>query len=477
MRSDGTLVWFRRDLRIADNPALFNACESSGPVYAVYVATPEQWQRHHVGPNQQAFILSHLQALSEQLDAIDVPLTIRTVPLFSDVPAVIETVCETLGISELYFNNELEINEQQRDVAVIQHLQHSGVQCHIFNEQTLLTPGAIKTGKGDYYRVFTPFKKAVVNQLQNQIPTPLAAPCSRKGMNIHLNVTNDPLPDIKPTSNKHWPVGEHEASQRLRQFIQHHASTYKQQRDIPSLAATSSLSPYLAVGAISLRQCFYAAALANQGTLMGGNEGLDCWISELIWREFYKHLIIGFPELCKGYNFNPDYRNIPWRDAPDEFNAWCEGRTGYPLVDAAMRQLTQTGWMHNRLRMVVAMFLTKHLMIDWRKGEHFFLQHLYDADLAANNGGWQWSASTGADAAPYFRIFNPTRQSTRFDADGDFIRQYLPELADLPHSSIHDPSSLERQMTGYPMPIVEHSFAVDRAKNSFKSALITANSC
>jgi deoxyribodipyrimidine photo-lyase len=235
------------------------------------------------------------------------------------------------------------------------------------------------------------------------------------------------------------------------------------------------LSPYLAVGAVSLRQCLWSALDANQGRLEGGNQGLSTWINELIWREFYKHIVRGFPEVCRYRPFKADTASIPWRHDAQLFQQWCRGLTGFPLVDAAMRQLNETGWMHNRLRMVTAMFLTKHLLVDWRWGERYFMNKLVDADFAANNGGWQWSASTGADAAPYFRVFNPTRQSQRFDPEGRFIRRYLPHMAGLDNAAIHDPAPLERAAIGYPMPIVDHALAVKQVKTLFQAALNSSN--
>jgi deoxyribodipyrimidine photo-lyase len=212
----------------------------------------------------------------------------------------------------------------------------------------------------------------------------------------------------------------------------------------------------------------HAALSLNHGSLSEGQQGIATWINELIWREFYKHLLVDFPQLCRFKPFKPETDRLPWKQDSELFEAWKAGRTGFPIVDAAMRQLKQTAWMHNRLRMVVAMFLTKHLFIDWRLGEAYFMSMLVDGDLASNNGGWQWSASTGVDAVPYFRIFNPTRQSQRFDERGDFIRQYLPELSGLDNKSIHMPSAQQAKALAYPLPIVDHSAAVAQTKLWFK---------
>ncbi len=232
------------------------------------------------------------------------------------------------------------------------------------------------------------------------------------------------------------------------------------------------LSPYLTAGVLSVRQCAAAAIEANDGQLDGGHEGIVQWIDELVWREFYKHILVGFPRVSMHRAFKLETERLVWTDNDSQFEAWCHGQTGVPIVDAAMRQLTTTGWMHNRLRMITAMYLSKNLFIDWRRGERFFMQHLIDGDLAANNGGWQWAASTGTDAAPYFRIFNPVSQSKRFDPEGAFIRQFVPELADLDDSEIHDPSclpSLVRSRLDYPEPLVDLSVSRKKAIDAFKA--------
>ena len=250
-----------------------------------------------------------------------------------------------------------------------------------------------------------------------------------------------------------------------------HIDAYGNARDFPALNGTSALSPYLACGAISPRQCLAAATAADGQRLQAGRAGPTAWITELIWREFYRHVLVGFPRVCRNRAFKVQTDRIRWRRDEDDFGSWCAGRTGVPIVDAAMRQLLETGWMHNRLRMVVAMYLTKDLFIDWRQGERFFMTHLVDGDFASNNGGWQWAASTGTDAAPYFRIFNPISQSRRFDPDGTFIHRYCPELADLGGRAIHDPAALPPPARGaidYPDPIVDHTRARARVMAAFR---------
>ena len=223
----------------------------------------------------------------------------------------------------------------------------------------------------------------------------------------------------------------------VNRFISDKLADYQEYRDFPAIKGTSGLSPYLALGIVSAKQLLAQVQLHFPEVLENPSKAEFCWVNEIIWREFYRHLIVAYPKLCMGFNFNDKYDAVAWREDDSQFQAWCQGKTGYPIVDAAMRQLNKTGWMHNRLRMIVASFLTKHLLIDWRKGEHYFMSKLIDGDLASNNGGWQWAASTGCDAQPYFRVFNPITQSERFDPDGTFIRTYVPELKDVPAKHIH----------------------------------------
>jgi deoxyribodipyrimidine photo-lyase len=235
--------------------------------------------------------------------------------------------------------------------------------------------------------------------------------------------------------------------------------SYREQRDVPSVDGTSRLSPALAAGALSIRECWRRAPWQE-------SEGALVWQNELLWRDFYKYVMWHYPHVCKKLAWRGDVGHVPWRHDDKEFRQWCDGRTGIPIIDAAMRQLQHSGWMHNRLRMLTAMFLTKHLLIDWRWGERWFMQHLIDGDFAANNGGWQWSASTGTDAAPYFRVFNPVTQSRRFDPDGTFIRKYVPELAGLDNAAIHDPGLLRPD--DYPAPIIDLAFGRERALTAFR---------
>ena len=293
-----------------------------------------------------------------------------------------------------------------------------------------------------------------------------------------LTIAADPLPGevegfARPSQALRdlWPAGEDEARQRLATFADQQIDYYQDERDFPAKPGTSQLSAYLAAGVISPRQCLHAALQSNQGEFESGSPGAVTWINELLWREFYKHILVGYPRVSKQRAFRAETEALAWRQVPEELAAWQEARTGLPIIDAAMRQLLETGWMHNRLRMVVAMFLTKNLLIDWREGERFFMRHLIDGDLAANNGGWQWSASTGTDAAPYFRIFNPLSQSEKFDREGLFIKHWLPELAGLDKKAVHNPAALGSLfgVAGYPKPMVDLGRSRDRALAAFRN--------
>ncbi|MFX8624819.1 FAD-binding domain-containing protein, partial [Acinetobacter baumannii] len=266
-----------------------------------------------------------------------------------------------------------------------------------------------------------------------------------------------------------WPVGESYALEQLDQFVEDSVSHYKVERDFPHVHGTSKLSPYLNIGILSVRQCLQALFRNQHGNFHLDNEGQQTWLDELIWREFYQHILFDFPYVSKHLPFKKGTQKIKWNHNPEQLKAWQTGQTGIPIVDAGMRQLLQTGWMHNRVRMITAMFLCKNLLIDWRIGEQWFMQHLIDGDLAANNGGWQWCASTGTDAVPYFRIFNPISQSQKFDPNGDYIRKWVKELAHLDNKSIHDPYSSKINLSlNYPKPIVDLKETRLKAIETFK---------
>lgn len=471
------LVWFRSDLRLDDNPALHHACtRSDRGVVGVFVVTPEQWRLHDWAPVKVDFVRRTLAELSGVLAEKNIALRILSVPDFAAVPAALRKLAHETGCDALFFNEEYEVNERRRDEAVTKQFRSELGEVYAYPDQCVFKPGTVRTGEGRYYTVYSPFKRAWYRAYESDPES--AVPLGKPRKLPEMIGAPDPVPaKIKgyesiPAHAKDWAAGESAAQKRLNSFLEKRIEAYKDERDFPGIDATSVLSPYLACGAISLRRCAHEAIRWNGGKLDKGSAGAVHWISELIWREFYRHILVGFPRVSMHRAFNLSTESLEWSENEEHLAAWQEGRTGVPIVDAAMRQLVRTGWMHNRLRMIAAMFLTKNLFIDWRKGERFFMRHLIDGDLAANNGGWQWSASTGTDAAPYFRIMNPYSQSKRFDPDGSFIRRYVPELSGIEGEAIHDPSHLPpmaRARIDYPGPIVDVSASRQWAIEAFRA--------
>jgi deoxyribodipyrimidine photo-lyase len=459
------LVWLRNDLRIADNPALHYACKA-GRSCCVFIINLEQWQIHNDSAIKLNFIYRRLKSLQTELNTLNIPLKVVRAANYQEIPKVLLKLASDTGINALWFNHEYPLNESLRDKAVTEAFDKAAISTHAFHGDVFHPPGTVKTQNDTVYHVFTPFARQWKKQLTDAVITPLSAPKKQAQIDIETDDISYYWPqDTTDHRADLWPSSTNDMTKKLNKFMANAAVNYKNIRDIPSIAGTSTLSPYLMCGAISSKQC-----LLSLRTTTG--EWLDStWLNELIWREFYRHLISIYPRLSRLDDFKTLKAPIPWVDDDRQWQAWGTGQTGYPIVDAAMRQLLQTGWMHNRLRMVVAAFLTKLLLINWRKGEQFFMQHLIDGDFASNNGGWQWAASTGADAAPYFRIFNPLRQSERFDPEGIFIKKLLPELASLDKKSIHNPTSQQRLACGYPEPIVDYKFARERALAEYAGAM------
>ena len=453
------MVWFRNDLRIYDNPALFRAAQDQQGVLAVYFICHEMLESHVTAPARVDFIRRHLLQLNSDLTELNIPLVVISVDKTKEIIPHLKKLIDKYHIEELFLNAEYPIDEFNRDKHVADELRKQEVMVKRCHDRVIIPPGMIRNGKGEPYKVFTAFKKNWLQQARALSLEPLKQPKIQSAHNAHV-ITETEINKLFETLDqrnlsKLWPAGEKEAAKRLKVFVKNHIHDYNTGRDFPQLDGTSQLSPYLAIGSISPRQCIAAALHANHGELDSGNAGITTWIGELIWRDFYQHVVVDFPDVCKYKAMQKHTEAFPWRYDKTLFKAWCDGETGIPIVDAAMLQLKESGWMHNRLRMVVAMFLTKNLQIDWRMGERYFMTQLIDGDFAANNGGWQWSASTGTDAAPYFRIFNPVSQSQRFDTDGTFIRQYLPALAKLPAKIIHSPPPTPN----YPLPIVDLSLS------------------
>ena len=468
-----SIVWFRRDLRVADNSALYHASKNSKDgIIAVFAITAAQWTEHHDANCKVRFWLDNLRSLSQSLTKLNIPLLVPVVDTFMESVDAVMKIADEHHVRAIYLNRGYEVNESGRDAELQQRCQATEIEFNSFHDRVIVPPREISTKDGRFYSVFTPYRK-VWDTRASEYAQPLPKPKKQTAVDIAADSLPDVVAgfDLIDFRDDLWPAGEAEAAKRIKSFAKV-IRGYDENRDLPSVRGTSLLSPYLAAGVVSPRQCLAAATEINGGKNSDG-AGPTIWISELTWRDFYTHVLIGFPRVSMHMPFKPKTNAINWRNDESDFDAWKNGQTGYPIVDAGMRQLNQTGWMHNRLRMVTAMFLSKHLLIDWKMGEQYFMQKLIDGDLAANNGGWQWSASTGTDAVPYFRIFNPFSQSKRFDTEGEYIKKFCPELVNVPAKALHDAAkltaALEKFDADYPKFVVDHKQARERVLTEFKS--------
>ncbi|QIC61031.1 deoxyribodipyrimidine photo-lyase [Acinetobacter schindleri] len=467
------LIWFQNDLRLHDHAALWHAAQSR-QCLALVILSPEQWQMHQDAPIKIDFYLRRLKILKQQLEALNIPLLILNIPLWKDISEQLLALCQQFQISTVHCNIETGLNEQQRDQAVEQLLQQHQISCEYYEDRTLFPLGSIRNQSQQPYQVFSAFKKKCYERLLIDVPSCYPDIEAQPKLQLDLSQFNfnfDKFSEAyRPeTANPYWPVKDKHVFELLNEFIADRLKDYKTDRDFPAIDGTSQLSPYLNIGILSIRECVQTLFTSSQGYFQLEDVGQQTWLDELLWREFYQHTLHDFPKVSRHQPFKENTKAIEWRDAPEDLTAWQQGRTGIPIVDAGMRQLLATGWMHNRVRMITAMFLSKNLLIDWRLGEAWFMQHLIDGDLAANNGGWQWCASTGMDAAPYFRIFNPVNQSQRFDPNGDYIREWVPELAHLDAKTIHEPYAKNPDLgLDYPKPIVDLKSSRARAIEVFK---------
>lgn len=435
-----SLVWFRNDLRIDDNPALFQALRANTTL-ALFFLTESQWQRFHMAPIKVDFIKRHIALLQAQLAKINVKLHVLKADDFAKQQTLIRDFVHQHEVEQVYANQELELDERQRDESLI----NAGLPLQLFEADVIVNKGTVLNKEGSMYRVFSAFKRAWLTQVKlsgfSYCDIDSAGLCSERQQQWQSAMAIDTPEQADTSLSAKWPLSIDVQRHTLPNFYQNKLAQYAVNRDIPGVKGTSGISPYLAIGAISVRTILRQLLQRHPDLLDQPDSPEFSWLNELIWRDFYRHLLHHYPELIKGRSFNRKYDQLQWPMTSDVFQLWCEGKTGFPIIDAAMRQLKQTGWMHNRLRMIVASFLTKNLLVNWRLGERFFMQHLIDGDFAANNGGWQWSAGTGCDAQPYFRVFNPQSQSKKFDPSGTFIRKYLPELNEVPDKYIHAPYS------------------------------------
>ena len=472
------LIWFRQDLRVRDHAALWHACQQ-GPSIGLVILSPEQWKQHDDAPIKINFYLRQLKELQKELAALHIPLVIQVIPNWKDIAKFISDFSQKYNIENVYANIEMGVNELKRDKTVQDSLNKGSKELFLFHDRTIFPLRSIRNKSEQPYQVFSAFKKACYAKLDTSgLPQCYPLPHKQKKISsTFLDEKNTDLSEIEKLfyssiskeQQDLWPVGESYALEQLDEFIKDSVSHYKVERDFPHVEGSSKLSPYLNIGILSIRQCLQALFRAQHGNFHLVDEGQQTWLDELIWREFYQHILFDFPYVSKHLPFKKDTQKIKWNHNPEHLKAWQTGQTGIPIVDAGMRQLLETGWMHNRVRMITAMFLCKNLLIDWRIGEQWFMQHLIDGDLAANNGGWQWCASTGTDAVPYFRIFNPVSQSQKFDPNGDYIRKWVKELAHLDNKSIHEPYLSKTSLRlNYPKPIVDLKESRIKAIETFK---------
>ena len=473
------LVWLRRDLRVQDNAALYHALKNCRQVHVAFVfdtaildALPRADRRVEFIRESLVELDLRLRELGETHGVEHCGLIVRHGEAEHEIPRV----AQQLGVLAVFASHDDEPYAQLRDGQVRGRLADHGIALHTGKDHVVFERQEVMTQSGTAFSVFTPYKNAWLRKVNDFYLK--AYPLERHANHLapRPEALRQPVPqlsdiDFEPTNLKdlHIPAGESGAQSLLADFLQR-IDAYGQRRDFPAVKGPSYLSVHLRFGTVSIRQL----AREAHARMTTGSEGAAVWLSELIWRDFYAQVLANFAHVGAGESFKRDYDAIHWDHGPHGhklFDAWCEGRTGYPLVDAAMRQLNTSGYMHNRLRMVVASFLCKDLGVDWRWGEKYFATHLNDFDLAANNGGWQWASSSGCDAQPYFRIFNPVSQSEKFDAEGKFIRRYVPELAHLSAKAIHAPwlaGALELQSAGvelgktYPHPIVDHAEAREK---------------
>jgi deoxyribodipyrimidine photo-lyase len=480
----GALIWFRDDLRIGDQPALTAAIVRGKPVAGLYILNASgtcgarapgaagRWKLHGA-----------LQDLRDALATLNIPLILRS----GDPSEALDSVVRSLGITAVFWSRRYEPDAVTQDKAVMAALTAKGIAAKSFNGKLLAEPWTVKTQAGGWFKVFTPFCHAARASHPDLRPLPAPdaalpweAPPDR-GDDLEtwgLTPTSSTWtePDWTEGLSARWPGGEGAAKARMGIFLEDGFKGYKEGRNVPSAPHVSGLSPYLATGEISPRQARQAVLNASEEAGGALDADFETFERELYWRDF-SHSLLFFGDDITAKNHQPKFDAFPWSDDAAAFKAWTKGKTGYPIVDAGMRELWRTGYMHNRIRMITASFLTKHLLIDWRRGERWFWTTLVDADPASNPANWQWVAGSGADAAPYFRIFNPMTQGEKFDPDGSYVRAWVPELSGMPDKYLHAPWTAPESVLKtarvalgktYPRPIVDHKAARDRALSAYK---------
>ncbi len=476
MADELVLFWHRRDLRIQDNLGLMAARDRTPKLIGIFCLDPGILDCDDIAPARVTYMIGSLAELQESYKSAGSELLI----LQGDPKKAIPKLASAMGAAAVYWNRDVEPYSRQRDTDVASALKEKDIErCTQFWDQLLNDPDSIKTGSGDPYKVYTPFWR---NWLEHPKAEPVGAPENITGLSPREKAIADEAGTIELPSAKdlgyEWEnelllaPGEAAALTKLEEFCdgRRAIAEYDEQRNFPAIPGTSTLSAALKFGTIGIRTVWAAATEAYSNARSDEtHENIRTWQQELAWREFYQGVMHFFPELAEG-PYRDRFKDFPWDNNEDHFQAWCEGKTGYPIVDAAMRQLNTIGWMHNRCRMIVASFLTKDLIIDWQWGEKYFMQKLYDGDLSANNGGWQWSASSGMDPKP-LRIFNPASQAKKYDPDAEYIREWLPEICHLDTGSLISGNIPAQALEGtdYPMPIVNHKERQAEFKERYKA--------
>lgn len=491
---DAVVHWFKCDLRITDNKALHLASEKAKsrgvPLICIHILSPQDYKAHMTSAVRVDFVLRTLEVLKDDLARLDIPLYVEVVEKRKAIPNRIFELCDKWAASHLYTNIEYEVDELRREALMTRTGMEKGVAVYAVPDLCVIAPGEISSGTGNQYSVYSPWYRAWIAYLHTHphhldlFDPPAKNPEDARRIFKDLFGCEIPkAPENKRLTGEEmkrfrsmWPPGEHEARERLSKFLSEKVKNYADARNKPAGNSTAVVSVHLSSGTLSARTAIAAARDANSTKkLDGGEKGIIGWISEVAWRDFYKHVLAHWPYICMNKPFKPEYTNIEWEYNEELFQKWCTGMTGYPFIDAAMRQLNYTGYMHNRARMAVASFLAKDLQIDWRMGERYFMEHLIDGDFASNNGGWGFSASTGVDPQPYFRIFNPLLQSEKFDPDGTYIRKWVKELEDVEGKAIHDPYGRKQAKTaekaGYPKMCVDHKESRERCLRRYKKGL------
>lgn len=467
-----TLLWFRLDLRLTDNPALAAAVARGRPVVPVFILDDTDAGDWAPGGAARWWLHHSLAALAADLELRGSCLVLRRGP----AAAAIERLVAETGADAVFWNRRYEPWATGRDEAIKARLKQRGLAARSFIASLLREPSEIRTGSGGAYKVFTPFWRALRGAVEVATPVPPPAripapPAMPAGDRVEDWALTPCRPDWAYGLRTAWIPGEHTALDRLDTFLGTAAEQYPSRRDLPAVLGTSRLSPHLHFGEIGPRQVWHAATVRHP------DGAADKFLTELAWREFSHHLLYHVPTLPEA-PLRPDFERFPWAEDSAGLAAWQHGRTGFPIVDAGLRELWRTGWMHNRVRMIVASFLVKDLLLPWQAGAAWFWDTLVDADLASNSASWQWVAGCGADAAPFFRIFNPSLQGARFDPDGAYVRRWLPELSGLPDAVLHTPWKARpldladagvRLGDDYPKPVVDHATARDRALAAFRS--------